>query len=194
MSRNKVLFAALAAVAAIGVHRGVRSFRAACHMQPAAPIETYTVERSAIIEAPPRAVLSRIADVRYWNDWFPREALDRKMQERISGPQGPGATYSWSGNESVGSGRVTIVSAGADRIEAEVKVERPAESLSDLQFLAVAEGTATRLTWKVQGEKDASGDAFGVYAVPAAEMGVQMENSLAELKALVEQEAAIAAR
>src|SRR5689334_12844369 len=119
MSKDKLLFAGIAALASIAAyfatHIGER-------VQQARPIETYAVERSVTIIAPPAAVLARVADVRYWNDWFAREVLDRKMQERISGPErSPGSTYAWSGNESVGSGRVTIVFVGADRIEAEVK-------------------------------------------------------------------------
>src|SRR4051812_29597696 len=50
--------------------------------EAAAAVQTYRVERSARIDARPEVVAARIADVRDWTDWSPREILDRKMREQ----------------------------------------------------------------------------------------------------------------
>jgi carbon monoxide dehydrogenase subunit G len=163
--------------------------------EAAAAVETWRVERSARIEARPEAVVARIADVRYWIDWSPREILDRKMKEQFAGTAtGAGSTYYWSGNAEVGKGRVTLVSVAENKVELEVEVERPAPSLSDYRFKVVPEGQGSLVTWSVSGEKDASGKAFGYFAVPAEEIGSDMEKSLARLQTAIEVDAKLAVR
>jgi hypothetical protein len=163
--------------------------------EAAAAIETWSVERSARIDARADAVLARIADVREWTDWSPREVLDRKMHEQRAGPAtGPGSTYNWSGNAEVGKGRVTLISVGQNKVEVEVEVEKPAPSLSDYRFTVVPDGNGTLVTWSVSGEKDASGKAFGFFAIPAGEIGSDMERSLARLQTAIEVDAKLAAR
>jgi hypothetical protein len=162
--------------------------------EAAAAIETWSVERSARIEARTATVVARIADMRAWTDWSPREVLDRKMHEQHAGPAtGPGSTYTWSGNAEVGKGRVTLISVDENKVQVEVEVEKPAPSSSDYRFTVVPEGQGSLVTWSASGEKDASGKAFGFFAVPAEEIGTDMEQSLARLKAVVEAEAKLAA-
>jgi hypothetical protein len=162
--------------------------------EAAAAVETFSVERSARIEARPATVVARIADVREWTDWSSREVLDRKMHEQRAGPAtGPGSTYTWSGNAEVGKGRLTLISIDENKVQFEVEVEKPAPSLTDYRFTVVPEGQGSLVTWSASGEKDASGKAFGFFAVPAEEIGTDMEKSLALLKAVVEAEAKLAA-
>jgi carbon monoxide dehydrogenase subunit G len=163
--------------------------------EAAAAVETWSVERSARIDARADVVVARIADVREWTDWSPREILDRTMHEQRAGPAvGPGSTYSWSGNAEVGKGRVTLISVGQNKVEVEVEVEKPAPSLSDYRFTVTPDGNGTLVTWSVSGEKDASGKAFGYFAVPAEEIGSDMEKSLAQLQTAIEADARFAAR
>jgi carbon monoxide dehydrogenase subunit G len=163
--------------------------------EAAASVETFRVERFARIEARPEAVVARIADLRFWTDWSPREILDRKMKEQFAGPAtGAGSTYYWSGNPEVGRGRATLVSAAENKVEVEVEVDKPSPSSSDYRFTVAPEGQGARVTWSVSGEKDASGKAFGFFGIPAGEMGSEMEKSLVRLQTLVEAEAKLAAR
>jgi carbon monoxide dehydrogenase subunit G len=161
--------------------------------EAAAAVQTYRVERSAKIDAKPEAVAARIADVHDWTDWSPREILDRKMREQHAGPAtGPGSTYYWSGNDEVGAGRVTLISAGDGKVEVEMEVRMPSSSSSDHHFTVAPDGNGTLVTWSVTGEKDASGKAFGFFAVPSDEMGSDMEKSLARLGAAVVAEGKVA--
>jgi hypothetical protein len=161
--------------------------------EAAAAVQTYRVERSAKTDAKPEAVLARIADVRDWTDWAPRESLDRKLQEEHAGPAtGPGSSYYWSGNDEVGAGRVTLISTGDGKVYVEMEVRKPSPSLSDHYFTIAPDGNGTLVTWSVSGEKDPSGKAFGFFAVPSDEMGADMEKSLARLGAVVVAEGKVA--
>jgi carbon monoxide dehydrogenase subunit G len=160
-----------------------------------AAVERYRVERSTTIEAPAEVVQRHLVDLRNWTDWSAREALDRRMHEQFAGPaMAPGSTYNWSGDDAVGSGRVTLVAAEPGKVDLEVRVDKPTASLSDLEFRLAPDGKGTRLTWTIAGEKDASGEAFGLFAVPLDRFGDDMENCLARLKVLVEADSRVAAR
>jgi len=163
--------------------------------EAAAAVETWHVERSARMKARPETVVARIADMRFWPDWFPREILDRKMHEQFAGSSaGPGSTYYWSGNAEVGKGRATLVSMAGNKVEVEVEVEQPAPSLSDYRFTVAPDGSGTLVTWSASGEKDASGKAFGFFAVPVEEIGSDMEKSLVALEAVIDADAKVAAK
>ena len=76
--------------------------------------ETYTVERSAVMSAPPERIYEQIADFHNWPHWSPWEGLDPDMRRTYSGANsGTSAAYSWSGNRRAGQGRMEIRSASA---------------------------------------------------------------------------------
>ena len=68
-----------------------------------------TVTRSATIAAPPSAVFPYVNDLHKWQDWSPWAKLDPNAKATFDGPQaGPGAIFSWSGDNEVGEGKMTI--------------------------------------------------------------------------------------
>src|SRR5437764_1072594 len=68
-----------------------------------------THARSATIPAPPAAVFAQINDLHMWEAWSPWEKIDPAMKKTFDGPPaGAGASFAWTGNSSVGEGRVTI--------------------------------------------------------------------------------------
>ena len=71
---------------------------------------TFSVQRSASIQAPPEKVYPLIADFKRWQAWSPWEKKDPAMR-RTFGPvsDGKGATYAWDGNGEVGRGSMEIV-------------------------------------------------------------------------------------
>ncbi len=74
--------------------------------------ETYTVQRSATIDAPPARVYDQIVDFHNWTNWSPWEDLDPELQRTYSGAfAGTGAVYRWSGNRKAGQGRMEITDA-----------------------------------------------------------------------------------
>src|SRR6056297_312632 len=73
------------------------------------PIE-YRVSREIVIDAPQKLVFEQVNNHKKRSAWSPWEELDPNMDKTFDGPQsGVGAIYKWSGNDSVGSGRLEIV-------------------------------------------------------------------------------------
>src|SRR6478735_11795761 len=99
--------------------REPRRFRTydACHREvvdltDTASASTYTVERSATINADPAHVYAQVVDFHRWTVWSPWEELDPHLQRTYSGPEaGVGATYAWKGNRKAGEGRMEITRA-----------------------------------------------------------------------------------
>jgi len=74
--------------------------------------DTYTVERSATIDAPPERVYGLIANFRNWTKWSPWEGVDPQLTRTYAGAEsGTGAVYGWSGNRKAGQGRMEITDA-----------------------------------------------------------------------------------
>src|SRR5689334_17269127 len=70
---------------------------------------TFRVERSMEIAAPADAVFPFVNDFHHWDAWSPWEKLDPAMKKSFEGPSaGAGAIYSWTGNDKVGKGRMTV--------------------------------------------------------------------------------------
>jgi hypothetical protein len=150
-------------------------------------MHAYRVQRSVLIEAPEVFVLAEIMDFREWNKWFPREQLDPKLKRVFSGTDSqPGSTYYWTGNDRVGAGRVSMISSSADKVDVEVGVEKPIESLSDVVFTFAADGNETFLVCVVSGEKDPSGQAVTLLGSTPELIGAELQQGLAKLKELAE--------
>src|SRR5688572_15089228 len=74
--------------------------------------DTFRVERSTSIQAPPEKVFALLDDFHRWSAWSPWEKMDPAMQRTYSGAaSGTGAVYEWAGNSKVGKGRMEIVEA-----------------------------------------------------------------------------------
>jgi len=75
-------------------------------MQPS----DFRVEKSATIAAPPTEVFAQVNDLHKWDAWSPWAKLDPEAKIAFEGPEsGQGAAMSWSGNDRVGEGKMTIV-------------------------------------------------------------------------------------
>ena len=71
--------------------------------------DTFRVQRSASINAPPEKIFALIEDYHRWPAWSPYEKLDPTMQRTYSGAaHGAGAVYEWEGNKKAGQGRMEI--------------------------------------------------------------------------------------
>jgi hypothetical protein len=116
---------------------------------------TYRVERSAVVNAPPGAVVDQVASPQRWLAWSPREVGMEKVERRYGGPEkGAGASYFWSAEPPLGKGHMTVVLSTADRVEIERELETPRPSSSDMEFAFASAGDGTKVTWIVSGEND----------------------------------------
>src|SRR5688572_12553619 len=74
--------------------------------------DTFRVQRTASVNAPPEKILPFISDFRNWGAWSPYETKDPAMRRTLSGaPSGKGAVYAWEGGHNVGAGRMEIAEA-----------------------------------------------------------------------------------
>src|SRR6187200_3000662 len=74
--------------------------------------DSFSVQRAAIVDAPPEKLFPLINDFRQWGSWSPYEHRDPAMKRTFSGAvRGKGAVYAWEGDKNVGSGRMEILEA-----------------------------------------------------------------------------------
>ena len=115
--------------------------------------DTFRVERSRVIAAPPERVYALIHDLRAFNTWNPYERKDPAIQGEYSpATAGPGARYAWR-SDKVGTGSMEIVDATAPRrVGMKLDFVAPFEAHNQVEFSLVPEGAGTtRVTWSMQG-------------------------------------------
>ncbi len=75
--------------------------------------DSFRVQRSLTIKAPPEKIAPLIANFHEWGNWSPYEKRDPAMQRKFGGADsGTGATYAWDGNSQVGSAEFTLQPQG----------------------------------------------------------------------------------
>ena len=97
--------------------------------------DSFRVQRSASIKAPPEKIFSLINDYRNWPQWSPYENRDPDMKRTFSGaPSGKGAKYAWEGNKNVGSGEMEIIDTTPNKILIKLDFIRPFEGHNIAEF------------------------------------------------------------
>jgi uncharacterized protein YndB with AHSA1/START domain len=154
--------------------------------------DTYTVERSTTIDAPPERVFAEVADFRNWRRWSPWEGLDPDLQRTYSGSQsGTGAAYAWSGNRKAGQGRMEIVEATQpSRVAIDLVFEKPWKARNDTAFTIRPEGAGSHVTWTMVGRKTFMTKVMGIFTSMDKLVGKDFEKGLARLKETSERPAA----
>ena len=115
--------------------------------------DSFRVQRSASIKAPPDKIFSLINDYRNWLQWSPYENRDPEMKRTYSGAAaGKGAKYAWEGNKSVGSGEMEIVDTAPPRkVLIKLDFMKPFEAHNVAEFTLEPQGEATNVTWAMHG-------------------------------------------
>src|SRR5262245_545093 len=150
--------------------------------------DTYTIERSATIEAPPMRVYEQIADFHNWTRWSPWEDFDPDLQRTYSGsPAGVGAAYAWSGNRKAGQGRMEIVEATEpSTVRIDLQFEKPFKARHDSVFTIEQSGSSTRVTWSLTGRKTLMTKVMGLFTSMDKMIGPDFEKGLARLRTTAE--------
>jgi len=152
----------------------------------------YSVERSAIIAAPPEAVFAHVNSFKKWKDWSPWAKRDPKAKTAYEGPaEGKGSIFKWDGNDDVGKGQMSIVESDpTQKIAIKLDFERPMKGASDVGFKFEQEGDGTKVSWSLEGEQGFVERAIMlVMGLNMDEMiGKEYETGLASLKRIVETE------
>ena len=142
----------------IGLAALILIFVAIVAMQPA----DFRVERTTKIAAPQADVFAQVNDFHKWDAWSPWAKLDPAAKIGFEGPEaGQGAAMTWSGNNEVGEGKVTIVeSRPSDLVKIKVDMVKPHEGTGTSQFDFKPEGDQTAVTWSMSGHHNFVEKAF----------------------------------
>jgi hypothetical protein len=165
----------------------VAGFVAYVAMQPSA----FRVERTATVAAPPAAVFAHVDDLHKWEAWSPWAKLDPKAKMAYEGtPAGKGAAFTWSGNDEVGVGRMTIVeSQSPDLVDIKVDFTKPFEGTNSSTFNFKPAGDGTAVTWTISGHQNFIAKAMCIVFNGEKIIGDQLDQGLTRLKAVAEKKA-----
>jgi uncharacterized protein YndB with AHSA1/START domain len=145
--------------------------------------ESFRIERSAVIGAPPEVVFTLIDDFHQWGRWSPWEKIDPSMQRTFEGPSaGPGARYAWAGNREIGKGRMTILeSRPGELVSIRLEFFEPFAATNEARFQLAASGTGTRVGWSMEGKNGFVGKAISLFMDMDEMVGTAFEQGLADL-------------
>ncbi len=150
--------------------------------------DTFRVERSAGIAAPPEKIFGLINDFRQWAAWSPWEGIDPALKRTYSGAaSGKGAVYAWEGNSKVGAGRMEILeSAPGSKIAIKLDFFKPFEGHNTAEFTLEHKGEATTVNWAMFGPSPYMSKLMGLMVNMDRMIGGQFEQGLANLKSIAE--------
>jgi len=154
--------------------------------------DTFRVERSQTIAAPPEVVFDILADFRQGKNWSPWDKLDPQMKQTFSGPDtGVGATYSWEGNDEVGKGKQKIIAADRpSKIVTDLHFIEPFEARNQAEYLIQSNAEGSEVTWAISGPQPYLSKVMCVFMDMDAMIGKDFESGLLSLKTLAEKTAA----
>lgn len=150
--------------------------------------DTFRVQRTISVKAPPEKIFPLINDFRTWQQWSPYERKDPAMK-RTFGPvtSGKGAVYEWEGNRNVGSGRITITDATPfSRVAIDLDMLKPFPAHNLVEFTLAPRGDTTDVTWAMRGDVPFLAKIVHVFFNVDKMVGRDFAAGLAALKALAE--------
>ncbi|MCJ1885048.1 SRPBCC family protein [Pseudomonas sp. LA21] len=151
--------------------------------------DSFRVERTARIQAPPERVFAFIEDFHRWPQWSPFEKLDPDMQRSFSGAdKGRGAVYAWAGNSKAGEGRMEIIeSTPASRVTIALDFFKPFKASNTAEFTLLPRDGGTDVTWAMYGPTPFVAKIMHLFFSMDSMVGKDFEAGLATLKRLSEQ-------
>lgn len=150
--------------------------------------DSFRVERSITVAAPPEKIFPLINDLRLWAGWSPWEKMDPLMKRTHSGPPaGVGATYDWQGNKQVGTGRMRILQAAApSQVVIQLDFLAPFEAHNTAEFTLTPQAGGTQVRWAMTGPSPYLAKLMHLFVSMDSMVGKDFEAGLQSLKALAE--------
>jgi uncharacterized protein YndB with AHSA1/START domain len=150
--------------------------------------DTFRVERSITIKAPPGKVFAYLNDFQQFGAWSPWEKLDPGMKRTFSGPpSGVGSVYEWKGNDEVGAGRMEIVKTEQNaKVTIKLDFFTPFESQNTTDYILQSAPEGTFVTWAMFGPSPFVTKLMTIFVSMDAMVGKDFEHGLANLKAVAE--------
>jgi uncharacterized protein YndB with AHSA1/START domain len=150
--------------------------------------DSFRVQRTASIKAPPDKIFLLINDLKAWAAWSPYEKKDPAMKRSFGAvTSGKGATYDWQGDRNVGQGHMEIVEASPpSRVLIKLDFIKPFEAHNNAEFTLEPKGDNTLVTWAIYGPSAYVTKVMGVFFNMDTMIGRDFEAGLADLKEAAE--------
>ncbi len=149
--------------------------------------DSFRLERSISIKAPPEKVFAHLVDFKLWAAWSPWEKLDPGMKRTHSGaPSGKGAQYAWAGDKA-GAGSMELLEATpASKVHIKLDFTKPFEAHNLVDFTLKPQGDNTQVTWAMYGPSNYMTKLIHIFFSMDKLVGKDFESGLADLKAVSE--------
>jgi uncharacterized protein YndB with AHSA1/START domain len=149
--------------------------------------DTFRIERSTTIKAPPEKIAAYLTDFHQWAAWSPWEGKDPAMTRTYSGEaSGKGAVYGWEGNKNVGTGRMEILDMQPQKVTIKLDFLKPFEAHNTTEYMLEPQGDSTKVTWAMFGPSSLMSKVMSVFMNMDKMVGPDFEAGLAKLKAAAE--------
>jgi uncharacterized protein YndB with AHSA1/START domain len=150
--------------------------------------DTFSIQRSTQIKAPPEKIYALISDFPSWPTWSPWEKLDPDMKRTLTGAAtGKGSIYEWSGSGKVGAGRMEITDVQAPgKVVIKLDFIKPFEGHNVTEFTLAPQGDTTEVNWVMTGPSPYISKLMGVFFNMDQMIGKDFEAGLANMKATAE--------
>lgn len=151
--------------------------------------DTFRVQRTASIKAPPEKLFALINDLRGFNTWNPflRQDPETKLDY---GPvtSGQGAVYTWIGaNGKAGIGRIEITgSTPPSKVVMALDFTKPMVAHNIVEFTLQPTSAGTEVTWAIHGPSPFISKVMDTLMNMDKMIGTQFEDGLTALKAKAE--------
>lgn len=144
----------------------------------------FAIKRSLHMPLPPEKIFPEVNELRRWEAWNPWGRLDPSAQMTYEGPPaGAGASYTWSGNQKIGAGRLTITaSQPGEFVRFRLDFLKPMAATNLAEFTFKPQAGGTLVTWCMNGRNNFIGKLFGLLIGCEKMIGGQFEKGLANLQ------------
>jgi uncharacterized protein YndB with AHSA1/START domain len=172
---KKIAIAIVVVIAAILIYAATRP-------------DTFRVERTASMKAPPEKVYAVLSDFQKWGAWSPWETKDPAMKRTFGATtSGVGAKYAWDGNKDVGKGSMEIIEAAPpSRLKLKLDFIEPFEAHNTVDYTLTPSGGSTTVNWAISGPMPYVSKVMCIFVSMDSMIGKDFEAGLANLKAVVE--------
>lgn len=149
--------------------------------------DVFSVQRSAVINAPAEKIHPLISDLRQLDTWNPFTRKDPNIKGSYRGPAaGPGAAYDFHGNKDVGRGSIEILETAPQKVTMRLVMLEPFPADNKVEFVLQPQGGTTQVTWAMSGPSPYLAKLMGIFFNMDRMVGREFEAGLAGLKARAE--------
>jgi len=149
--------------------------------------DTFRIQRSAAIAAPPEKIFPHLNDLRAHLAWSPFEKDPAVKRTMSPASAGKGAVYEWNGNREVGAGRIAITdSVPSSKVVLSLDMIKPFPANNTVEYTLEPKGNTTAVTWAMSGKQPFMFKLMSTFIDCEKMVGSQFELGLANLKAIAE--------